>query len=96
MLYKSENSLLVSQSESELNLLNFFDNFVDTTLKSLNDNERDPYVGDGNARASPDINSSPLINREATFTTQLDETNNISKGSSVEIFGSGSGSGSGI
>ncbi|GKC43034.1 ribonuclease H-like domain-containing protein [Tanacetum coccineum] len=88
VLSESENSQLVSQSESELNLLNFFDNFDDTTLKSPNDDERDPSVGDGNVMASSDIDSSPLVNREATFATQLDETNNISKGSSVEMSGS--------
>ncbi|GJT69272.1 ribonuclease H-like domain-containing protein [Tanacetum coccineum] len=90
-VFESENSQLVSQSESELNLLNFFDNFDDATLKSPNDDERDPSVGDGNVMASPDIDNSPPVSREATFETQLDETNNIFKGSSVEMSGSRSG-----
>ncbi|GJX86857.1 hypothetical protein Tco_0337631 [Tanacetum coccineum] len=60
-------------------------------IKSPNDDERDPYFGDGNVMAFSDIDSYPLVNEEATFATQLDETNNISKGSSVEMSSSRSG-----
>ncbi|GJS68878.1 hypothetical protein Tco_0683443 [Tanacetum coccineum] len=86
-----ENSQLLGQSKTELKLLNFFDNFDDTTLKSPNDDERDPSNGDGNVMASSDVNSPPHVNDEATFATQLDENNNISEGSQTEVIGSRSG-----
>ncbi|GKD60198.1 hypothetical protein Tco_1297707, partial [Tanacetum coccineum] len=90
-VFESEKSQLLSQNEFELNLLNFFDSFNDNSLKSPNDDERDPSVGYGNVMASSDIDIPPLVNEEATFATQVDETTNISKGSSVGTFGSRSG-----
>ncbi|GJY20493.1 ribonuclease H-like domain-containing protein [Tanacetum coccineum] len=60
----------------------------DKFSSSPNDDERDLSVGDCNVMASPDIGSSPPVNREATFATQLDDTNNISEGSSVKMSGS--------
>ncbi|GKC83132.1 hypothetical protein Tco_1138849 [Tanacetum coccineum] len=88
LLSESKSSKLINQSESELNLLNFFDNFDDNTLKSPNDDERDPSISNGNVMASSDVDSSPPINKEATFATQSDENNDNFKGNSVEMSGS--------
>ncbi|GKA15481.1 hypothetical protein Tco_0695228, partial [Tanacetum coccineum] len=74
-----ENQLL-SQNESELNLLNFFDNIDSILLKSPNNDKRDPSNGDGNVRASSDIDSPHPVIDEVTFATQIDEYNNISEG----------------
>ncbi|GJX73952.1 hypothetical protein Tco_0312547 [Tanacetum coccineum] len=43
--------------------------YDDTTLKSPNDDERDPSVGDGNVMASSNIDRPPHVNEEATFAT---------------------------
>ncbi|GJS10904.1 hypothetical protein Tco_0367700 [Tanacetum coccineum] len=75
-----ENQLL-SQNESELNLLNFFDNIDSILLKSPNNDKRDPSNGDVNVRASSDIDSPHPVIDEVTFAIQIDEYNNISEGS---------------
>ncbi|GJY79224.1 putative RNA-directed DNA polymerase [Tanacetum coccineum] len=59
--------------ESELNLLIFFDNSNDPTPKVPSDDEREHSNGDGNVRASHDVNSSHPINENATFATPLNE-----------------------
>ncbi|GKC02549.1 ribonuclease H-like domain-containing protein [Tanacetum coccineum] len=90
---KSESleKLNVSQSKSQLNLLNFFDNTNGNTLEKPNDDKRDPSNGDGNEMAS-NIHKSPHpVNEEATFATQIDENNIISKGSQFDSNGSRSG-----
>ncbi|GKB85255.1 putative RNA-directed DNA polymerase [Tanacetum coccineum] len=62
-----------SEYESELNLLNFFDNSNDPSPKVPNDDEREHSTGDGNVRASHDVNSSHPIDENATFATPLNE-----------------------
>ncbi|GJR53897.1 hypothetical protein Tco_1404418 [Tanacetum coccineum] len=44
-----------------------------------NDDGRGPSFGDGNVMASSCIDSSPRVNEVATFATQSNETNNISR-----------------
>ncbi|GJY81077.1 putative RNA-directed DNA polymerase, partial [Tanacetum coccineum] len=66
--------------ESELNLLNFFDNLNDPTPKVPSDDEREHSNGDGNVRASHDVNSSHPIDENATFATPLNENISTSKG----------------
>ncbi|GKG11633.1 hypothetical protein Tco_0343033, partial [Tanacetum coccineum] len=59
------------QSESDLNLLNFFDNTDDVTLDNPSDDERDTSSDDGNEIA-PNIHNSPLpVNEGATFATLI-------------------------
>ncbi|GKA64372.1 putative reverse transcriptase, RNA-dependent DNA polymerase, LTR copia-type gag-polypeptide [Tanacetum coccineum] len=59
--------------ESELNLLFFFDNSNDPTPKVPSDDEREHSNGNGNVRASQDVNSSHPIDENATFATPLNE-----------------------
>ncbi|GJZ32109.1 ribonuclease H-like domain-containing protein [Tanacetum coccineum] len=66
--------------ESELNLLNFFDNSNDPAPKVPNDDEREHSTGDGNVMASHDVNSSHHVDENATFATPLNENNSSSEG----------------
>nr|GEZ58096.1 hypothetical protein [Tanacetum cinerariifolium] len=66
--------------ESELNLLNFFDNSNDVTPKVRSDDEREYSNGDGNVRASHDVNSSHPIDENAAFATPLNENISTSEG----------------
>ncbi|GJV85199.1 ribonuclease H-like domain-containing protein [Tanacetum coccineum] len=72
--------LLKSKDESELNLLIFFDNSNDPTPKVPSDDEREHSNGDGNVRASHDVNSLHLIDENATFATPLNENISTSEG----------------
>ncbi|GJX03223.1 ribonuclease H-like domain-containing protein [Tanacetum coccineum] len=74
MKNESLNSKHVSHEyESELNLLNFFDETNNLTPKMPNDDERDHSSGDGNVMAPHDINSSHPVDEDATFATLLNE-----------------------
>ncbi|GJU73869.1 ribonuclease H-like domain-containing protein, partial [Tanacetum coccineum] len=76
---------------SELNLLNFFDNINNETLKKPNDDEREPSHGDGNEMDSNIHDSPHPVNEEATLATQLDDNNDIYEGSQLKSNGSRSG-----
>ncbi|GJT81300.1 putative RNA-directed DNA polymerase [Tanacetum coccineum] len=81
MKHDSLNDKYVSHKyESELNLLNFFDNSNDPAPKVPNDDEREHSTGDGNVMASHDVNSSHHVDENATFATPLNENNSSSEG----------------
>ncbi|GKC18024.1 ribonuclease H-like domain-containing protein [Tanacetum coccineum] len=63
-----------------MNLLNFFDNTNGHTLEIPNDDEREHSNGDGNVMTPKNINSSHLVDKDATFATSLNDNNIISKG----------------
>ncbi|GKA20707.1 ribonuclease H-like domain-containing protein [Tanacetum coccineum] len=67
-------------AESELNLLNFFDNTNGDSLKKPNDDEKDQSSYDGNVMDSKNIDSSHPVDNEAIFAAQIDENVTISEG----------------
>ncbi|GJS06006.1 ribonuclease H-like domain-containing protein [Tanacetum coccineum] len=80
MKHESLNDKSVSHEyESELNLLNFFDNPNDPTPKVPNDDEREHSTGDGNVMAYHDVNMSHPVDENETFATPLNEHVNNSK-----------------
>ncbi|GKD42903.1 ribonuclease H-like domain-containing protein [Tanacetum coccineum] len=88
MKFGSLENQSLCQTESELNLLNFFDNIDVNSFKSPNDEKRDSFNGEGNDIASNSHDSSHRVNDEATMATQINDTNILSEGNQSEYNGS--------